>query len=121
MTFWSFHGPGWLLLGGTRFGEKSQLAATLSAQSARHGAWPGPNLVPSLQEGPLRASQPRMRDKAAAGKEMLPICKKVHFVHICIRADLSVQTTVGCEEHTLSKYLVYEYSTRQGLHVFFQG
>ena len=81
-----FHRPAWLWLGGKRYREKSQLAAILNAQSARHGDQPGPKLACSAQNPPpLRAPQPRARERPAEPKEKVAnVQKKMYPYNIIL-------------------------------------
>ena len=57
-------------LGGKRSRDYLAVRATLTARTRLHGARRGPNLrVVSVQAGPLRAPQPRTRERPAAGTE----------------------------------------------------
>ena len=69
-----FHCPAWLGFGGKQSRDYPPARATLNAQSMRHGARPGPKLVPWRTRGPLRAPPPRAREKTRGQNGAM--CKK---------------------------------------------
>ena len=77
-----FHCLAGLWLSGKR--DYLPVRATVNAQSARHGARPGPKLAPSVQAAPLRAPQPRAREKTRGRNTKGGRCAK-ETAHVTIK------------------------------------
>ena len=82
--------------------------ATLSAQSTRHGARPGPKLAPSVQVRPLLARQPRAREAAHGRRRKAWKCRKethLYIVMCCTRCLLGFSAALAAERDFIIRFL----------------
>ena len=112
-----FDVPGWLYFGGKRSSDYLPDRTALNAQSTRHGARPGPKHAPSVYAPPLRAPQPRAREKTRgrrrkAGRRV-NVCTKV-LIYLALWTEM-YPTLVNKHQHLtfltlpsiLSRYILH--------------
>ena len=117
--FEGFYGPGWLWLGAKRSRGILSACAILKAQSTHRGARPGSKLATRVPAGPLRAPQPRARERPAARRQERVGVPKIAFhrsyTHQLPLRDVAGLKSPGCRklkrENTADLYICLLYTS----------